>query len=169
MAFPIRAENIQRVFGYVGHNLALLALPVALASLALALAAALVEVAAAAVGMFSRTWSRGGNPGVNLSQARNIWIIQAIVAVGPPLGGLFFNVYMKTDWGISLFFLTPLALVAIPALRIREIALFHLAAIWLVITLSGAGRLALPSPHGRWRRIRTVPRPMARAPNSRAN
>ena len=29
--------------------------------------------------------------GVNLSQARNIWIIQAIVAIGPPLGGLFFT------------------------------------------------------------------------------
>ena len=83
---------------------------------------------------FSRSWSRGGNAGVNLSQARNIWIIQAIVAVGPPLGGLFFNVYMKTDWGISLFFLTPLALVAIPALRIQKIALFYLAAIWLAIT-----------------------------------
>ena len=50
---------------------------------------------------------------------------------------------MKTDWGISLFFLTPLALVAIPALRIRAIALFHLTAIWLAITLSGAGRVAL--------------------------
>jgi hypothetical protein len=42
---------------------------------------------------------------------------------------------MKTDWGISLFFLTPLALVAVPALRIRARALFHITAIWLVITL----------------------------------
>ena len=50
---------------------------------------------------------------------------------------------MKTDWGISLFFLTPLALVAIPALRVRKIALFHIAAIWLAITLDRAGRLAL--------------------------
>ncbi len=82
------------------------------------------------------TWSRGANASVNLSQARNIWIIQAIVAIGPPLGGLFFTVYMKTDWGISLFFLTPLALVAIPSLRMRRMALFHIAAIWLVITLA---------------------------------
>ena len=29
-----------------------------------------------------------------------------------------FRIYLKTDWGISLFFLTPLALVAIPALRL---------------------------------------------------
>ena len=129
-----RAENIQRVFGYVGHNIALLALPVALASLALAWAQRWWRFLLQPLAWFSRTWSRGGNAGVNLSQARNIWIIQAIVAVGPPLGGLFFNVYMKTDWGISLFFLTPLALVAIPALRLQKIALFYLAAIWLAIT-----------------------------------
>ena len=42
---------------------------------------------------------------------------------------------MKTDWGISLFFLTPLALVAIPALRVPRIALFNITAIWLVVTL----------------------------------
>src|SRR5216684_6507136 len=66
----------------------------------------------------------------------NIWIIQIVVAIGPPLGGLIFTVYMKTDWGISLFFLTPLALVAIPSLRLQKIALFHIAAIWLVITLA---------------------------------
>jgi hypothetical protein len=72
---------------------------------------------------------------VNLPQALNIWIIQAVVAIGPPLGALMFTVYMKTDWGISLFFLTPLALVAIPALRVQKIALFNIAAIWLAITL----------------------------------
>ena len=43
------------------------------------------------------------NPGVNKSQALNIWIIQIVVAIGPPLGGLAFTIYMKTDWGISLF------------------------------------------------------------------
>ena len=52
--------------------------------------------------------------GVNVSQALNVWIIQAVVAIGPPLGALIFHVYIKTDWGISLFFLMPLALVAIP-------------------------------------------------------
>ena len=33
---------------------------------------------------------------------------------------------MKTDWGISLFFLTPLALVAIPALRVPRSRCFYL-------------------------------------------
>ena len=45
---------------------------------------------------------------------------------------------MKTDWGISLFFLTPLALVAIPALRLQRMALFNMVAIWLVLTLADA-------------------------------
>jgi hypothetical protein len=43
---------------------------------------------------------------------------------------------MKTDWGIPLFFLTPLALIAVPSLRIQKIALFHITAIWLAITLA---------------------------------
>jgi uncharacterized membrane protein (UPF0136 family) len=138
-----RTRNIQLVLGYIGHNIALLALPVALASLALACAQRWWRLARQPSALFTRSWSRGGNSGVNLSQARNIWIIQAIVAVGPPLGGLFFDVYMKTDWGISLFFLTPLALVAIPSLRIQKMALFYLAAIWLVISLA----VLVASPH----------------------
>src|SRR4029077_10448952 len=49
---------------------------------------------------------------------------------------LIFTVYMKTDWGISLYFLTPLCLVALPGLRIQRIALFRIAAIWLLLTLA---------------------------------
>jgi len=124
-----RAQSAQLVLGYVGHNLALLLAPVALAALALALMPPWRK-------SLTRAWSRGANLGVNFSQALNIWIIQIVVAVGPPLGGLMFAVYMKTDWGISLFFLTPLALVAIPRLRLRRMALFNIAAIWLVITLA---------------------------------
>ena len=132
-----RAQNIQLVLGYIGHNLALLAAPVALAAIALAWRprwwATLVRHPLA---LLTRPWCRGAHPGVNASQALNIWIIQIVVAIGPPLGGLIFMVYMKTDWGISLFFLTPLALVAIPSLRLQKIALFHIAAIWLVVTLA---------------------------------
>jgi 4-amino-4-deoxy-L-arabinose transferase-like glycosyltransferase len=134
-ALSSRALNVQLVLGYVGHNLALLAAPVALAALALAWTPRWWRLLARQpAALVTRTWSRGANPGVNLSQALNIWIIQIVVAVGPPLGGLAFTVYMKTDWGISLFFLTPLALVAIPSLRLRRMALFHIAAIWLVVT-----------------------------------
>jgi 4-amino-4-deoxy-L-arabinose transferase-like glycosyltransferase len=131
-----RAQAIQLVLGYIGHNFALLAAPVALAAIALALPSRWwAKLTRQPSALFTRAWSRGENPGVNMPQALNIWIIQIVVAIGPPLGALFFTIYMKTDWGISLFFLTPLALVAIPALRLQRIALFHLAAIWLAITL----------------------------------
>jgi 4-amino-4-deoxy-L-arabinose transferase-like glycosyltransferase len=136
-ALSSRAQNIQLVLGYIGHNLALLAAAVALASLALAWTPRWwARLARHPLALFTRPWSRSPNSGVNASQALNIWIIQIVVAVGPPLGALIFMVYMKTDWGISLFFLTPLALVAIPALRIQKIALVHIAAIWLVISLA---------------------------------
>ena len=92
------------VLGYVGHNLALLALPVVLGAIALAWPPRRWKL--------FPFWSRGANAGVNISQALNVWIIQAVVAIGPPLGALIFHVYIKTDWGIPLFFLVPLALVA---------------------------------------------------------
>ncbi|HLZ02730.1 MAG TPA: glycosyltransferase family 39 protein [Bradyrhizobium sp.] len=131
-----RAQSAQLVLGYIGHNLALLALPVVLAALALAWPPRWI----------AHAFSRGPNSGVNLSQARNVWWIQAIVAVGPPIGGLIFTVYVKTDWGISLFFLVPLAIVAIPALRIPAGALFRITAIWFVLslaTLAAAPRIAI--------------------------
>ena len=126
------AQSAALVRGYIGHNLALLALPVALAALAIFWTGSLRHPSLAV----SRVWSPGPNAGVNVSQALNVWIIQLVVAIGPPLGALVFKVYMKTDWGISLFFLTPLALVAIPALRLPAIALFRLTAIWLLLTLA---------------------------------
>src|SRR3981081_1688084 len=151
-----RAQSIQLVLGYVGHNLALLAAPVALGAIPWAGRprwwATLVRQPLV---LFTRAWSRGPNPSVNASQALNIWIIQIVVAIGPPLGGVIFTVYMKTDWGISLFFLPPLALVAIPSLRIQKIALFHIAAIWLAVTLAAlvaspyiAGREMAVNPNG---------------------
>ncbi|WP_314957911.1 glycosyltransferase family 39 protein [Bradyrhizobium cosmicum] len=125
----------QLVAGYALHNFALLALPVALAALAMALVPHwLTLLMRAPSRIVTRAWGRGANPGVNVSQALNVWIIQIIVAVGPPLGALAFSIYMKTDWGISLFFLVPLALVAIPALRVQSAVLFNIAAIWLVLS-----------------------------------
>jgi 4-amino-4-deoxy-L-arabinose transferase-like glycosyltransferase len=132
-----RAQCLQLVIGYAGHNLALLAAPIAVAALILALTPGWwTSFKRQPSSMVRRTWSRGPNPAVNISQALNVWIIQIVVAIGPPLGALAFIIYLKTDWGISLFFLTPLALVAIPTLRIPKIAVFYLAAAWLAITLA---------------------------------
>ncbi|WP_041748013.1 glycosyltransferase family 39 protein [Bradyrhizobium cosmicum] len=127
----------QLVAGYFLHNFALLALPVALAALAMALVPHWFTLLLRAPSrIVTRAWRRGANAGVNLSQAMNVWIIQIIVAVGPPLGALVFSIYMKTDWGISLFFLVPLALVAIPALRVQGAVLFNIAAIWFVLSVA---------------------------------
>lgn len=123
-----RAQIRDLAIGYVGHNLALVAVPVLLAALALAWPPRRWR--------FFTFWSRGENSGVNVSQALNVWIVQAIVAIGPPLGAVIFHIYIKTDWGIPLFFLVPLALVAIPLVRVRQIALSNLAATWLVISLA---------------------------------
>ena len=122
-----RAQIHDLALGYIGHNLALVAVPVVLAAIALAWPPRRWK--------FFSFWSRGPNPGVNVSQALNVWIVQAIVAIGPPLGAVIFHIYIKTDWGIPLFFLVPLALVAIPAVRVRQIALSNLLATWLVISL----------------------------------
>jgi hypothetical protein len=132
-----RSQSAQLVLGYIGHNLALLAAPVALAALALAwVPPGWRTLRQRPSALFARVWSRGPNPGVNTAQALNIWIIQIVVAIGPPVGGLIFTIYMKTDWGISLFFLTPLALVAVPSLRLQRMALFNITAIWLVVTFA---------------------------------
>ncbi|MCS3728883.1 glycosyltransferase family 39 protein [Bradyrhizobium betae] len=127
----------QLVAGYFLHNVALLALPVALAALAMALVPHWFTLLLRAPSrIVTRAWARGANAGVDLSQALNVWIIQIIVAVGPPLGALVFSIYMKTDWGISLFFLVPLALVAIPALRVQRAVLVNIVAIWLVLSVA---------------------------------
>jgi 4-amino-4-deoxy-L-arabinose transferase-like glycosyltransferase len=127
----------QLVAGYFLHNFALLALPVALTALAMALVPHWFRLLLhAPLRIVTRAWARGPNPGVNFSQALNVWIIQTIVAVGPPLGALAFSIYMKTDWGISLFFLVPLALVAIPTLRVQSATLVNIAAIWLVLSIA---------------------------------
>jgi 4-amino-4-deoxy-L-arabinose transferase-like glycosyltransferase len=135
-----RAQNVRLVLGYIGHNFALLAAPVVIAAIVLAWTPRWwTQLARQPLAFVTRAWSRGVNTSVNLSQALNVWIVQIVVAIGPPLGALIFTVYMKTDWGISLFFLTPLALVAIPALRVQKIALFQIVAAWLVITLAALG------------------------------
>lgn len=126
---------------YLAHNIGLLLIPVAFASIALAWKLqwwkslrrrGLVREFIASA---RRPWVRGPNPGVYLTQARHIWVIQIIVGLVPPLAAVVFGIYMKTDWGISLFFLVPLALVALPSLRVTQMALIRLMFMWLAFTL----------------------------------
>src|SRR5438874_1481978 len=89
-----RAMIDDLALGYVKHNLALLAAPVLLGAIALVWRPFRLTPFPAL--------ARGANSGVNVSQARNVWIVQAVVAIGPPLGAVLFHVYIKTDWGIPL-------------------------------------------------------------------
>ncbi len=122
--------------GYLGHYAALLAVPVGLAALALGWRPRHVrDLLRRPLDWAILPWAGGPNEGVNLPQALNVWIVQAVVALGPPLGAVAFDIYLKTDWGISLFFLVPVALVSLPWLRVQAAAPARLAAIWLVLSL----------------------------------
>ena len=131
-----RMASLRLAAGYVEHNVGLLLLPIALAALAVIFPS---WHSLALLRHFSKVsrlnWSRAPNLAVNVPRAVHVWIIQIVVAVGPPLGGIVLAIYMKTDWGIPLFFLVPLALVAIPMLHIPRMALFRIVAIWLMASL----------------------------------
>lgn len=131
-----RMESLRLAGGYVGHNVALLLLPIAIAAPAVIFPSWRSLALLRNVSKVSRlNWSRAPNPAVRMPQAINVWIVQAVVAIGPPLGGIVLAIYMKTDWGIPLFFLVPLALVAIPMLHVPRVALFRIAAVWLIVSL----------------------------------
>ena len=86
--------------------------------------------------LFDWPWLIARSRAVRMSAAINIWLVQAIVAIAPPLAGFVLAIYMKADWGIPLFFLVPLCFVAIPRLRLQAISLIHIIAIWLGFTLA---------------------------------
>jgi 4-amino-4-deoxy-L-arabinose transferase-like glycosyltransferase len=135
------AMALRLAWTYLAHNIALLLVPVLFAAIALAWKLQWWKsirskgVIREFVESVKRPWMRGPNSGVYVSQARNIWIIQIIVGLVPPLAGIAFGIFMKSDWGISLFFLVPLALVALPALRVTQMALIRLMLMWLAFTL----------------------------------
>jgi 4-amino-4-deoxy-L-arabinose transferase-like glycosyltransferase len=131
------ARGAQLVVNYIGHNIALL-LPPLLAALIVLRPQPFRRLWQQSFMKSTRSavlWVRNGVAGVDLSQARNIRVIQTIVAVGPPVAALVLLVYIKTDWGIPLFFLVPLAFIAVPQLGVQRIALPRLALVWLAMTL----------------------------------
>jgi 4-amino-4-deoxy-L-arabinose transferase-like glycosyltransferase len=125
---------------YVVHNLSLLLIPIAFAAIALSWKLQAWN-AIRARGFFrelvngiKRPWVAGANSGVTIPAARNIWMTQIVVGIVPPIAGMIFSVTMKSDWGQTLYFLVPLSLVAIPALRMPLMALIRLLLIWLIFT-----------------------------------
>src|SRR3954451_19427357 len=68
-----RAESADLVVGYIGHNVALLLAPLALAALALASVPPWrAMLTRQPLALFRRAWSGGANAGVNTSQALNV-------------------------------------------------------------------------------------------------
>ena len=81
------AQVLELALGYIGHNLALLAVPVALAAVALAWGPRWWALPARRpLSSVARPWWRV-NRGRSEAQAINVWIIQIVAAIGPPLGG----------------------------------------------------------------------------------
>jgi hypothetical protein len=124
--FPVSVIR-ETIWVYVAHNFLFVSL----------LTAGLAWVALIGWSrLFDLPWLKAWSPSVRLPQAINIWLIQAMVAFGPPVAALALAVFMKADWGIPLFFLVPLAIVAVPRLRVQAISLIHMFAIWLGFTLA---------------------------------
>src|SRR5205809_525140 len=60
-----RAQSVQLVLGYIGHNLALLAAPAVLAAIAMAWPLRWATLARQPSALFAQAWSRGENRSVN--------------------------------------------------------------------------------------------------------
>lgn len=128
-------EAITPAIGYLKHNFALLVPALAIALLAVTSTThGMVRFFKNPLASVALPWSCRVNTSVQLTQAINIWIIQALVALGPLVGAMLFAIRVKSDWGIPLFFLTPLSLIAIPALRVRRAPLARICVVWLAIT-----------------------------------
>lgn len=69
------------------------------------------------------------------AQAVHVWIILAALAFVPVIMGPLLSIYMKTDWGIPLFFLFPLALLILPGMQVRRDAAPRALAVWMVFSL----------------------------------
>lgn len=140
---PSRVGSALAAADFLGHGLAMLA-PV--------LVALVLVLSLRAPGSRRRLWwpgwfAAGAAPAAaRPAQAFNVWSIQILLVTVPVCGAIALAIVMKTDWGIPMIFLTPLALLAWPRLRVRRIAPVGALATWLVITL---GMLALASPLAR--------------------
>jgi 4-amino-4-deoxy-L-arabinose transferase-like glycosyltransferase len=136
-AISDRIQSLQLILSYIGHNVAMFALPLLIALAALAWSPhGWVLLQRHPRALVARCWSLKAEAGVRMHQAWIIWFVQAILAIGPPIGALMFSIYLKTDWGISLFFLIPLAVIALPRLQLRRAVLVRVAGIWLIVSLT---------------------------------
>lgn len=74
--------------------------------------------------------------GVRIETARLIWVVIAVFAVLPPALAVILDVHMKSDWGIPLYGLVPLALMTVPQIRVGHRAVARLATVWLFVIVA---------------------------------
>lgn len=73
-----------------------------------------------------------------VERARQIWLIVAVLVIGPIIAAIALPVRMKSDWTIPLFSLVPLAVLALPRLAVPLRAVARAAVILLML---GVGAL----------------------------
>lgn len=80
----------------------------------------LVPVAiAAAIALGRPRWQQpSGAAPVRVDRARHIWVVVAIMAVLPQITAAALAIRMKSDWGIPMFTMVPLAVIAWPGLEV---------------------------------------------------
>ena len=73
---------------------------------------------------FRAVWFQVPPPdAVRRSNACLVWIILVVLIVVPTLAALALDVAMKSDWGIPLYFMVPVAVLALPRLAVPRAAL----------------------------------------------
>jgi hypothetical protein len=123
---PSRLDGIGFALRYLGHNAGLLLAPLLALGLALLPRPRLP---------FVRVRSAAGPGAIDAGAARQVWWIQGLLAFGPALAAAAFGIQIKTDWGIPLFFLVPLAVLALPQLAVRRAALVRVLLVWMALTV----------------------------------
>ena len=74
---------------------------------------------AAAIALGLPRWRKPAGPDpVRIDRARHIWVVVAIMAVLPQVAAAALGIRMKSDWGIPMFTMVPLAVVAWPGLTV---------------------------------------------------
>lgn len=72
-------------------------------------------------------------PADALDRACQIWIIVAVLTIGPLIAAIAMPILMKSDWTVPLFSLVPLAVLALPRLAVPLRAVARAAVILLVL------------------------------------
>lgn len=96
-------------------------------------------------------WRRPAPAGaIRVDAARQIWIILLAMAFTPAVSAAALTIKMKSDWGIPMFFLVPLAVLAILRPCVPRVAIARVAMAWAA--LLGGMLVAAPALawHSKW-------------------